>query len=475
MLQELQVFHTGGYSRGNYNFIISGLPERKDLSPTEATLFNILFRGSPTKPSIFLQNKLNELGIKYQEALAIIPLDGKYIPFWETTILGQDAFRNPALEFFRDSLPQALGEYRILLSLIRPECPIEQIIDSDDTKAFFGERVDFFLPCANVVIEIDGGQHDERVHSQKDAARDKLFYKNDICVLRIKTRDLKNTEKIESFSTALRKRLKESMLVEVYMKHSTGQLKETDLALTHAFRLQVIMVEAMSRGLLSLDDSNWNLEILGDVGDEISLAAIEDLFNWIQLLSGRTGFPSISFDSNSSKLTIEISIYRRWDEQSLKAEYIYSATDHFDYFPEVSPKNATGSDYYRSIYSKTEEPFDTARLNLTSLLEEVFGYDEFNPGQIEVIENVLVREDTIGILPTGGGKSLCYQLPGILSGGLTLVVCPIKSLMRDQVQELQQIGFHRAACVVGIRTHRIPSSGERVEPAQRQRSYTKCQ
>ena len=91
-------------------------------------------------------------------------------------------------------------------------------------------------------------------------------------------------------------------------------------------------------------------------------------------------------------------------------------------------------------YTITEELME----NPHSILKKVFGYDSFRPGQEEIVSCLLAGQDVLAVMPTGAGKSICYQVPALLLPGITIVVSPLVSLMKDQVGALVQAGVAAA-------------------------------
>src|SRR5438034_8064446 len=101
-------------------------------------------------------------------------------------------------------------------------------------------------------------------------------------------------------------------------------------------------------------------------------------------------------------------------------------------------------------------------IDLRERLQELFGLEEFRPAQRGVIEDVLGGRDVLCVMPTGAGKSLCYQLPAAVSGGLAILVSPLIALMQDQGQQLRDEGIPAAmrnssmnACIQRIATQEI--------------------
>ena len=89
------------------------------------------------------------------------------------------------------------------------------------------------------------------------------------------------------------------------------------------------------------------------------------------------------------------------------------------------------------------------------LLTDTFGYADFRKGQWEVIENILQRRNTVAIFPTGGGKSLCFQIPAMMMSGTTVVISPLISLMKDQVDSLVKKGVAASFLSSSLSEHEV--------------------
>lgn len=89
------------------------------------------------------------------------------------------------------------------------------------------------------------------------------------------------------------------------------------------------------------------------------------------------------------------------------------------------------------------------------ILKRIWGYPDFRPGQLDIIQAVLDGKDALALLPTGGGKSLCYQVPALAQEGLCVVVSPLIALMEDQVQHLRQLGVGAASVTSALRADQV--------------------
>src|SRR5688572_16549760 len=89
------------------------------------------------------------------------------------------------------------------------------------------------------------------------------------------------------------------------------------------------------------------------------------------------------------------------------------------------------------------------------ILQHYWGHETFRPLQEEIIQAVLAKKDVLAIMPTGGGKSLCFQIPPLLQAGLCLVISPLIALMHDQVAQLKRRGIPAVALYTGMSQHEL--------------------
>ena len=127
-----------------------------------------------------------------------------------------------------------------------------------------------------------------------------------------------------------------------------------------------------------------------------------------------------------------------WFSPQMSGEWAMATPAEMPAQPEPEPQLTLPAPAWSSPITPGSEPdMDTA----LEILNTTFGYDDFWPFQSEIIKSILDRQDTLAIMPTGGGKSLCYQLPALMFEGLTVVVSPLISLMQDQVSQLHEWGI----------------------------------
>src|SRR6476646_5756699 len=97
---------------------------------------------------------------------------------------------------------------------------------------------------------------------------------------------------------------------------------------------------------------------------------------------------------------------------------------------------------------------------MRTTLRATFGFDDFRPGQRQVCEALLAGKPALAVFPTGGGKSLCYQLPALALDGVTLVVSPLIALMKDQIDYLRRLGIAAGRMDSSLRADELRQTGE---------------
>ena len=459
--------YTSGYHFDLLNFVAQNLPEQAMVHLPEIDAFikvslNILQRGLPTNPSNKLLNSF-----PIDSAASTIDLNNLIAntmpPLWHGVIKGFDkAGINPARIFYDALVPQYAGVGANWL--LQPEANVSDIL-GEQVPSHYAQQVDFYIPSAKAIVEIDGFHHGEAVQQLRDVDRDRLFAQRGIKTFRIPSGDIGiGKDYSKALIDALEIIKSQFQKARLYSQITPNEYK--CIQLTAAFRVQVAILELIQRGALQIDSQTWSICVFSDDASGFLEIAVDDLLEFLDDLAPLYGVEFVRPQLNlvflkedydiflaSEAIKIDISVSKYWtDENFANKKVIYLRSSYITQIPTKSrnwvPVNTFQVESASPIEFHLVKERDEA--NFSKVLSRLFvDIDRFREGQWPIISNYLSRNKTIGILPTGHGKSVCYQFPALLQPGITLVISPLKSLMRDQLQELNSRGIDRVESVTG--------------------------
>lgn len=468
---------------------------------------NIISRGLPTRPSVFIEkifsetygftkvaqnkqigsfkfeaNNLTEEQINnlYRALFIIEPrikpqeLYKRYTRSWEKL---DSRFEE---EFILKSVPAFVNTS--INQIIEVQRPMTSIVNNN--ADFTEQRVDFTIEFPfpiedkkGLVIEVDGPQHDKSPQKELDDLRDNAVLNASWrSTLRIKTKEFDFIQRKLERMSQLANHWYFNLIEENYRNGFRLSTLETILSPIAIARVQKVILEFIISVKLDFNKKPWKIVILErDV--TCGWLAVEDLKKLLDnlfILKGeKNPIPDIQLSIintegfNKSKLgkhnqcevfginevpeelscdlLIDVSVLQRPGFAN------YRPSINYHHFAEIrsihsikSKRKFKTGDLIKYIeFAKKLDngkyEFDTERVMiLESFLQDIFRKSKFREGQIEILNKALQAETVIGLLPTGGGKSLTYQLASLLQPGVTLIVDPIKSLMKDQVDNLNK-------------------------------------
>jgi ATP-dependent DNA helicase RecQ len=342
--------------------------------------------------------------------------------------------------FFSKIIPKLIG--RGWFKWVHPQVDISSLI-SGNTEIQLSGRVDFLLCCPSqpsIVIEIDGEQHGQ--HKKADAQRDSLLEGAGYRVLRFSTKQLNEGPIGSTFQTLI-----DSIKMLPAQVIPINDSEKTVQAFKIIHQIQIAILQAIETGFLDpLKSSNWTLDSDLDKKGLFSEsdcnflieAAITDLLDVLRSL-GRLyeinicdGSPVIGISSNRSA-----SVFLSFNNSVKGTTPTFLIQNIF--FPrhianELGPVKA----------AKLGSPL---REDIEFFLNYIFRKESLREGQFDAISRTLGGNDSIVLLPTGAGKSMVFQLSGLLLPGRSVVIEPLISLMDDQIDNLQNIGIDRCVAI----------------------------
>ena len=464
------------------NIISRGLPTIApiDIENYFSDIFHVSHR--PSKDSVLNYHSTHSITSKaIFEALHVI--DPRFDVNYYNGDMLESSFER---KFVGNYLKGSQSEY--LCQVLEPQRSLSSIVTLPDKTFSRDQRVDFALeiPYGNgrtgFIVELDGYPYHSNIFQRlRDGQRDKSSLMSGWDTYRIEhltDNSFLNGWEKEAVSNQFLSTLKGN-----YIKTISGEWKNTlevVLSPMAIARVEILLLEAMMSGHLKMDADLWSI-IVVERDVPCAVIAVEDLKTKLQKifeLSGRQNrLPQISLQIVSTKefedsglhlsykpsidvpkdkfdLCIDIAILLKDGIDALPlpvdANVVYiTRTSHYKkkdrcvciaeniQYPALVKKDTTG------LFVNIEE-----RKNiLTYFLQEIFRKPNFRPGQLPILSHALADRTTIGLLPTGGGKSLTYQLSCMLQPGVSIIVDPLVSLMVDQVRGMRDVRIDACDCV----------------------------
>lgn len=490
LLKKLKQY-SANYSNTNHNFVIQNLDGNANINnkyyQSICVVKNILQRGKPTLMSTYLQKQIGSIqtSSEFKKHKVLISKD---INIWERLIKGSsNSLYNPAQYFYQKILDNILGEEcKFVKNLLLPEVLISDITQ-ENKKEFKNQQVDFYLPQAYLVIEIDGSQHQEQNQHILDIKRDKYLNDHGIKTVRLTTDEIKS-KSFETVKKELREYISKHKILTLYKDafNENYNLSNPIFESTIIMRYQIFILELLKYNKISFENKTWEFELFDndENTERLFKLAIQDLFIWfaclfklqdIEFIKPKlkiTKIQKLEQFSRERNVKIDFSLLKRYSDINQRYPNIYFIrTDYIDTYKQFKSCNSA------TLNSYTTKQVDHYQVEIANLIKYNFGdkktkyaknkilkyllwnlflqTDEtldfksltFREGQLEIIKNVLSRKDTIGLLPTGSGKSICYQLAGILQPAPSFIISPIISLMNDQITELNNFYFSRTESI----------------------------
>lgn len=485
------------------------LEHEGDIDQILAVLNNIISRGLPTRAPLLIE-KLFAVKFKYSnlpgdnpieyhfektdlcsaeqifEALHLI--DPRFsLSNYNDRIL-ESSFES---EFIHEYLPKDNKVY--LAQLLEPQRSLSSILDVPNKKFAKEQRVDFALEIPytteyrsnhiGFVVEINGQQyHSSMVSRIKDARRDRLVknqgWNTDSLTSISDDSFISDWENDKKYSLYL------SILKKNYKKKIEGDWADYLQFVLSPFavaRVEKVLIEAMITGALNLTEKSWNIAVIErDVPcAKMAIDDLTELFNHLCELKGTSKrlpkinltvistdefcrstlhgdiTPELTQENNSNyDVCLDISMLVRGKVDARKIElksetYYIIRSSH--YSQGVRTIYSANNIEYQPLVNKTSRgeyiTIPEREKVLTYFLQNIFRKQHFREGQLPILSRALSNKTTIGLLPTGGGKSLIYQLAAMLQPGVTIIVDPLVSLMVDQYEGLVKQRIDVSACI----------------------------